>query len=95
MQPGRGVGADHSEGAAPAPLPGREDATGPSPQRGEGRFAPAAIAAAALAQRLGWTPDTFWSATPADLRHALGSSTIDEALGGDTLACLMKEFPDG
>ncbi len=27
---------------------------------------------AIAAQRLGWTPDTFWQATPADLLMALG-----------------------
>ncbi|QXQ07078.1 isoleucine--tRNA ligase [Sphingosinicellaceae bacterium] len=33
---GEGAGADASKGAAASPLPGREDATGPSPSRGEG-----------------------------------------------------------
>lgn len=58
-------------------------------------FAGAATAAARLAQQLGWTPDGFWAATPADLRHALGPLPHADALGGAALAALIKEFPDG
>jgi hypothetical protein len=57
-------------------------------------FAAAAATAAHLAQALGWPPDIFWAATPADLRLALGPPP--ETPGdGSVLARLMKEFPDG
>lgn len=58
-------------------------------------FSDAAIRAARIAQQLGWTPDTFWSATPADLRHALGPQVAADSLDAHALAALMKEFPDG
>ena len=49
----------------PHPLP-------PPPREGKKAFADAALSHLPLAARgLGWTPDTFWSATPADLTHAL------------------------
>ncbi len=66
---------------------------------GDARFGAAARRAATVAaQALGWTPATFWNATPAELRTALG---LDEGAGGaaalsrDALAALMETFPDG
>ena len=59
-------------------------------------FAEAARAAARVAAALaGWRPDDFWSATPADLRTALGLDLADEA-PGDTplLTRLLEAFPD-
>ncbi len=58
-------------------------------------FADAARRAAAVAARLGWRPDDFWAATPADLRLALGldlptQTPADAAL----LARLMEAMPD-
>ncbi len=58
-------------------------------------FSEAAICAAWIAQQLGWAPDTFWSATPADLRHALGPQVAADSLDANALEALMKEFPDG
>lgn len=56
-------------------------------------FAASAVGAARLAAALGWTPDTFWAATPADLRAALG---LDPAAPAPPdLAALMETFPDG
>ena len=51
--------------------------------------------AGAAALLLGWRPDEFWSATPAELSAALGA----EFNGGggadrDTLADLIRRFPD-
>lgn len=50
---------------------------------------------------LGWTPETFWSATPADLRLALEGRFPHAAwtaetvpLSRDDLAALMRRFPD-
>ncbi len=66
------------------------------PPEGEGEgFAGAAVLAAAVAQRLGWGPDTFWAATPADLRLALGVEPVGEAADGAALGRLMETFPDG
>ncbi len=60
-------------------------------------FATAARAAARVAAALlGWRPDDFWAATPADLRTALG---LDAPASGDPadatlLSALMEAFPD-
>ncbi len=48
------------------------------------------------AAMLGWRPDEFWRATPAELRTALG---LDDAGGapaadGNLLSELMEAFPD-
>jgi uncharacterized phage protein (TIGR02216 family) len=44
---------------------------------------------------LGWSPDIFWAATPADLRNALGLDLASEAPADTTmLARLMEAFPD-
>ena len=59
-------------------------------------FADAARRAAGLAPGLGWVPDVFWSATPADLRSALGlDAAAGETLDRAALAKLMEAFPDG
>ena len=60
-----------------------------------GTFADAAVRAARLAARLGWTPDIFWRATPADLHHALGLADSAPAFDGAALATLMEALPDG
>lgn len=46
---------------------------------------------------LGWRPDEFWRATPADLAAVLAALSLDEgkpASSGD-LARLKAMFPDG
>ena len=50
---------------------------------------------AALA--LGWTPDTFWAATPAELAAIVRAALPDTAggLGSADLAKLMEAFPEG
>lgn len=63
------------------------------------RFADAAVRLAGVAGLwFGWSPDTFWRATPAEL------GALARAAGGDagtappdagTLARLMEAFPDG
>lgn len=59
-------------------------------------FATAAITAARLAAMLGWSPDVFWTSTPANLRAALGidAAASPPAAAAD-LARLMEAFPDG
>lgn len=47
--------------------------------------------------RLGWTPDTFWAATPADLMmaiRALGLTSQPTPLGRSEFASLCARFPD-
>jgi uncharacterized phage protein (TIGR02216 family) len=63
----------------------------------DGEFAAAARRAAHLAAAvLGWSPDTMWNATPAELRTALGLDAATEVpLDRTALARLMKAFPDG
>jgi hypothetical protein len=61
-------------------------------------FAAVAEAAARLATGgLGWTPATFWAATPAELRLALegrfGGATMP--LGAAELARLRERLSDG
>jgi uncharacterized phage protein (TIGR02216 family) len=61
-------------------------------------FADAARAAAHVAAAiLGWRPQEFWAATPAELITALGLDTAPAAapVNAGTLAGLMEKFPDG
>ena len=58
-------------------------------------FGERAVGLAGLAARaLGWRPDEFWRATPAEMAAALGTDEV-EAVAGDELAALMARFPDG
>lgn len=60
-------------------------------------FADAARRAAHVAAAvLGWRPNEFWAATPAELGTALGLDTpaVEAPVGGDALAGLMEQFPD-
>ena len=46
---------------------------------------------------LGWRPDEFWSATPAELAAVVGAMAGEagEAMAPPDLARLMEMFPDG
>jgi uncharacterized phage protein (TIGR02216 family) len=46
---------------------------------------------------LGWSPDAFWGATPAELRLALEGrvGAVDDRGLTATIARMMEEFPDG
>ena len=45
---------------------------------------------------LGWRPDDFWNATPAELATILAAlSPTDAAADGATLSQMMELFPDG
>ena len=58
------------------------------------KFGERSAALAGLAARLlGWRPEEFWAATPAELAAALHDETA-EAVAGDELAQLMARFPD-
>ena len=46
------------------------------------------------ARMLGWRPEEFWRATPAEMAAALGEDEI-EPVAGEELAALMARFPDG
>ncbi|MBV9930403.1 MAG: phage tail assembly chaperone [Alphaproteobacteria bacterium] len=64
---------------------------------GGDEFAAAAARLAGLAGvLLGWTPDAFWRATPAELRAALEALAGERArpIGRDEIAALMERFPD-
>ena len=66
--------------------------------KGEQGFAAAAARLAGSAgAALGWAPDAFWRATPAELAAVVGAVAGDaaEAADGGVLARLMEEFPDG
>ncbi len=55
----------------------------------------ALLAARVAAALLGWRPDDFWAATPADLRNALGVEQAgDDPADASQLALLMEAFPD-
>jgi hypothetical protein len=44
---------------------------------------------------LGWLPDEFWNATPAELAGALrGSSPAPDVPDGELIAQLRRRFPD-
>lgn len=53
-------------------------------------FAECARRAAGIGARLGWRPEDFWAATPADLLNALGPMSEGEALGAAELRQLME-----
>ncbi len=58
-------------------------------------FTAAARVAARLAATLNWSPDAFWSATPAELRLALGLDPAAAPAAAADLARLKETFPDG
>ena len=61
-------------------------------------FAQSALRLAGLSGALlGWRPDDFWRATPAELAAVLGALAPDEELcaSADDLARLQEIFPDG
>lgn len=60
-------------------------------------FAAAAARLAGLAGALlGWRPDEFWKATPAELASVLAAMAPEEAGASSCdLARLMEMFPDG
>jgi hypothetical protein len=45
----------------------------------------------------GWSPEAFWSATPAELGALVRALTGEEAVppGADEIARLKEQFPDG
>ena len=54
--------------------------------------------AGVTARVLGWRPDEFWGATPADVAAVLAAwRDVDDAAGPDRaeLAAMMEQFPDG
>jgi len=58
-------------------------------------FGESAAALIGVAARLlGWRPDDFWAATPAELASALGHESMGEAVAGEELERLMARFPD-
>jgi hypothetical protein len=59
------------------------------------KFGERAVPLAGLAARmLGWRPDEFWRATPAELAVLLQDDLI-EPVAGDELERLREQFPDG
>jgi uncharacterized phage protein (TIGR02216 family) len=58
--------------------------------------AAAARLAGAAGLLLGWRPDDFWRATPAELAAVLAAMAPEagEAAGAEDLARLMARFPD-
>ena len=46
---------------------------------------------------IGWRPQDFWRATPAELAAVLGAMEPESegAIGAVDLAALMEQFPDG
>ena len=64
------------------------------------RFADAAVRLAGVAGALlGWTPDAFWRATPAELgavlRVVAGEGTGAVPPDAGVLAAMRETFPDG
>ena len=54
----------------------------------------AARLSGAAAMLLGWRPGEFWEATPAELGSALRLNGEAEGPDGETIADLMRRFPD-
>lgn len=61
----------------------------------DGFGAAAAQLAGVAAQALGWPPDVFWNATPADLANCLGLGCASPS-GADRslIETLTEQFPD-
>ena len=58
-------------------------------------FGERALVLSGLAARLlGWRPEEFWQATPAELAAVLQDEMI-ETVAGDELRRLREQFPDG
>ena len=59
------------------------------------RFGPRALVLAGHAARLlGWRPEEFWAATPADLAAALAPPPAEAPLGRADLARMMEHDDD-
>ena len=59
-------------------------------------FSEAAARLAGLAGALlGWRPDDFWNATPAELAVILSAGTLPEPASTGDLVRLKEMFPDG
>ncbi len=78
------------------------DVSGPHPNpspEGEGLFAGSATLLLGVTARvLGWRPDDFWAATPADVAAVLAGWGAEEEAGGVDragLAMMMEQCPDG
>ncbi|WP_443026584.1 phage tail assembly chaperone, partial [Sphingomonas sp. IC-56] len=70
---------------------------GPPPRAGED-FASRAVRLAGLAGLVfGWSPETFWNATPAELAALAGAARGEgaEPPGAAEIARLKELFPDG
>lgn len=70
----------------------------PLRQAQDGGFAGAAVRlAGAAGLAFGWTPQTFWSATPAELAALVRAARGDgvEPPEAEVLARLKEQFPDG
>ena len=65
----------------------------------EERFGATALALVGLMARgLGWRPDEFWNATPADVAAVLGTwrdAAAEAGVDRAGLAAMMEQFPDG
>lgn len=59
-------------------------------------FGQGAVMLAGLAARaLGWSPETFWTSTPAELAASLGTEhSQDTPLGRDEIAALIERDRD-
>ena len=66
---------------------------------GEATFSDGAVRLAGFAGvALGWTPDGFWRATPAELAAVVAALTGEADMAppdATTIAQLRKAFPDG
>ena len=90
---GRGTAASEFLGESPLHQP----LAGPPPRAGED-FGGAALRLAGLAGLVfGWSPEIFWSATPAELAALVGAARgegVDPPDQGE-IARLKELFPDG
>ncbi len=85
-----GVGGGGCQRSATLTVP-----TPTPPLKGRGFSEAALQLAGQTSVLLGWRPDDFWSATPAELATILSAmSPTADAADGSILQHLMKEFPD-
>ncbi|WP_417593462.1 phage tail assembly chaperone [Parasphingorhabdus sp.] len=90
------------EGGDPSPVGSTDDLSrdGPRPSPGHNDFSSSIQKLSGTASAvLGWTPEQFWQATPAELATIFaafaGSGSDSVPLGTEQFEKLKETFPDG
>tara|TARA_R110000787_G_scaffold111730_1_gene220649 strand:+ start:23425 stop:23706 length:282 start_codon:yes stop_codon:yes gene_type:complete len=86
------------EGGDTSPAGSADDLSrdGPRPSPGHNDFSSSTHKlSGAVSAVLGWTPDQFWKATPAELATIFAALADSVPLGTEQFEKLKEDFPDG